>query len=68
MFCHFSVILFLVPLFSSISFISPVAHSKPVYIGMFFRLCFLLLFCLVIIPDVDSMHFVSLLLLHVERL
>jgi len=58
--CNFFVILFLVPLFSLKSFISAVVHPT---------LCeasFSFLFCLLILPDVDSMHFVTFLLLHVK--
>jgi len=35
---------------------------------MFFLSCFLLLFCLLILPDVDLMRFVTFLLLHVKYL
>jgi len=34
---------------------------------MFFLYCFLLLFCSLILPEVDSMHFVTFLLLLVKR-
>jgi len=33
-----------------------------------FLLCVLLFFCLLILSDVDWMHFVAFLLLHVKRL
>jgi len=56
------------PLFSFISFTSTVAHPTTLYMGMLFSHCFLLLFCLLILSDVDSMHIVSLLSLLVKCL
>jgi len=56
--CHFpDVILFLVPLISLIPIASPVSHPTPLYIGTFSPSVFLLLLCLLILSDVDSMHF-----------
>jgi len=49
----------------------PVAMGlpHPLYIGILFPLCFLLLlFCLLIVFDFDSMHFFTFLLLHVKYL
>jgi len=53
-------------LFSLVPFTSAVAHPTLLYIGMLSPRC--LLFCLLILSDVDSMHFVTFLLLHVKRL
>ena len=44
---------------------SPV--SQPLYTDMFLHLWFLLLFCLLILSNVDSMHFVAFHLVHVKR-
>jgi len=46
------------PLFSLLSFTSTIAH--PMYIGMLFPHYFFVVVFLIILPDVDSMHFVIL--------
>jgi len=56
----------LVPLFSLRSLISPVGHPTSVHRHAFSPM--FLLFCLLISSDVQSIHFVTLLLLHVKRL
>jgi len=55
LFCHFSVILFDAPFFL-ITFTPTVAQPARSYINTRFSY-FLLLFCFIILPDVDSMHF-----------
>jgi len=55
----------LMPLFSFLSFTSAVAHT--LYIGMPFLHCFFVVFFLLVLPDIDSMHFVTFSLL-VKRL
>jgi len=52
-------IIVLMLLFSVMSFISTVL-TRPLYMGIIFSL-FLMLFCLLIYSDVDSMHFVAFL-------
>jgi len=42
--------------------------AHPLYTGMISTFCFILLLCLFIISDIDLVHFLTLLLLHVKRL
>jgi len=63
--CPFSVISFYCPYFPS--YILPLQLLTPLYTGMLFSHCFLLLCCFRILSDVNSMHFVTFLLLLVKR-
>ena len=65
LFCH---IVLTSPLFPYI-FTTPVVHTSPLCIGVPLSLCvllLLLLFCILILTDIHSMHFVAFLLLHVK--
>jgi len=58
----------LMPLSSHTFFTSTVAHPTPCIQAYFSDLLVMLLRCLIILSDVDFMHFVGFLLLHVKCL
>jgi len=67
---YFSVIILLVPLFSFKTLLQWLLNPSPRYIGMLYPPLFFvlgLLLCLLILSNVDRMHFVTFLCLHVKR-
>jgi len=55
------------PFSSHTFFASTVAHPTPCIEAYFSDLLVIVLLCLIILSDVDLMHFVAFLFLHVKR-